>query len=87
MIKNKQKKLIVLQILPELNSGGVERGTLEVGKYLVDKGHSSIVISGGGRMKKQLIKDGSKHIQWEIGKKIFIYIEICLNFSKVYSKQ
>ena len=69
MIKNKQKKLIVLQILPELNSGGVERGTLEVGKYLVDKGHSSIVISGGGRMKKQLIKDGSKHIQWEIGKK------------------
>ena len=69
MIKIKQKKLTVLQIIPELNSGGVERGTLEVGKYLVNKGHNSIVISGGGRMKKQLIKEGSKHVQWPIGKK------------------
>jgi hypothetical protein len=25
----------VIQILPELSAGGVERGTLEVGKYLV----------------------------------------------------
>lgn len=24
----------VIQILPELNTGGVERGTLEVGKYI-----------------------------------------------------
>jgi hypothetical protein len=26
----------VIQILPELNAGGVERGTLEVGKYLTE---------------------------------------------------
>ena len=25
----------VIQLLPELDSGGVERGTLELGKYLV----------------------------------------------------
>ena len=63
------KKLTIVQVLPALDSGGVERGTLEVGKYLVNKGHNSIVISGGGRMKKQLIKEGSKHVQWPIGKK------------------
>ena len=43
----------VVQILPELNAGGVERGTLEVGKYLVDQGHESIVISNGGRLVKR----------------------------------
>jgi len=63
------KKLTIVQVLPALDSGGVERGTLEVGKYLVNKGHNSIVISGGGRMKRQLVKEGSKHIQWSIGKK------------------
>ena len=79
MIKTKQKKLTVLQIIPELNSGGVERGTLEVGKYLVNKGHNSIVISGGGRMKRQLVKDGSKHIQWPIGKKSLFTLRYVLN--------
>tara|TARA_B100001769_G_C22110888_1_gene600930 strand:+ start:925 stop:2040 length:1116 start_codon:yes stop_codon:yes gene_type:complete len=69
MVKNDQKKLTVLQIIPKLNSGGVERGTLEVGKYLSKKGHRSIVISGGGRMVKDLIKDGSEHFKWQIGNK------------------
>ena len=63
------KKLTVVQMLPELDSGGVERGTLEVGKYLVDHGHRSIVISGSGRMVGQLIQEGSEHINWEVGKK------------------
>jgi len=44
------KRLTVVQMLPALESGGVEKGTLEVGKYLVDHGHRSIVISAGGRM-------------------------------------
>lgn len=69
MIKNNKKKLTVLQIIPELNSGGVERGTLEVGKYLLNKGHRSIVISGGGRMVSHLVKEGSEHFKWQIGKK------------------
>ena len=56
------KNLTVVQMLPELESGGVERGTLEIGKYLVDHGHRSIVISGGGQMVEQLIREGSEHI-------------------------
>lgn len=63
------KKLTVVQMLPELESGGVERGTLEMGKYLVDHGHRSMVISGGGRLVDQLIQEGSEHINWEVGKK------------------
>jgi glycosyltransferase involved in cell wall biosynthesis len=63
------KKLTVVQMLPELESGGVERGTLEMGKYLVDHGHRSIVISGGGSMVTQLLDEGSEHIAWQVGKK------------------
>jgi glycosyltransferase involved in cell wall biosynthesis len=56
-------------VLPALNSGGVERGTLEVGKHLVGLGHRSIVISAGGRMVKQLLGEGSEHLAWDIGRK------------------
>ena len=59
----------VIQILPELNAGGVERGTLEVGKYLVDQGHESIVISNGGRLVTQLEVEGSRHITLPVHKK------------------
>jgi hypothetical protein len=45
----KPRPLTVLQVVPELDSGGVERGTLEVAQALVGAGHRSMVISGGGR--------------------------------------
>ena len=63
------RKLTVVQALPALESGGVERGTLEVGKYLVEHGHRSVVISAGGRMVEQLEREGSEHVQWDIGRK------------------
>jgi len=63
------KKISVLQILPDLNSGGVEKGTLEVNKYLVKNGHRSIVISNGGRMVNELIKDKGEHYKIAVGKK------------------
>ncbi|WP_151671417.1 glycosyltransferase family 4 protein [Nitrincola schmidtii] len=63
------KTLKVVQLLPDLNGGGVERGTLEVAKGLVDAGHTSLVISAGGRMVKQLEMEGSQHITWDLGKK------------------
>jgi len=59
----------VIQILPELNAGGVERGTLEVGKYLVEQGHESLVISHGGRQVAQLEAEGSRHITLPVHKK------------------
>jgi len=59
----------VIQLLPELNSGGVERGTLEVGNYLVQHGHESVVISNGGRQVEQLEAEGSRHITLPIHKK------------------
>ena len=59
----------IIQILPELNAGGVERGTLEIGRALVQKGHDSLVISNGGRLVNQLEQEGTQHIQLPVHKK------------------
>ena len=40
-----ERRLTVVQILPALDGGGVEQGTLEVATELVKRGHRSIVIS------------------------------------------
>lgn len=63
------RRLSVVQLLPALDSGGVERGTLEVARHLVRHGHASLVISAGGRMAAQLREEGSEHLQWDIGRK------------------
>jgi len=68
--KNRSNEtLTVMQLLPELNSGGVERGTLEMGQHLIKKGHNSIIVSGGGRLVEQLQNEGSCHIRRKIGSK------------------
>ncbi len=59
----------VLQVLPELNSGGVERGTLELATYLASRGHESLVVSGGGRLVGQLEATGTRHLTIPIGRK------------------
>lgn len=63
------KRLTVVQTLPALNMGGVEKGTLEVGRALVNAGHRSIVIAGEGQLSEQLTAEGSEHIHWPIGHK------------------
>ncbi|HEC59451.1 MAG TPA: glycosyltransferase [Methylophaga sp.] len=63
------KTLTVIQILPALNSGGVERGTTEIANALVKAGHRSIVISAGGRLVEQLENEGTTHITLPIGEK------------------
>lgn len=54
MEKNKDKKPVVLQVLPELNQGGVEIGTIEIASDLQAKGIKNFVASAGGRLEYNL---------------------------------
>lgn len=63
------ESLTVVQMLPDLESGGVERGTLELARYLCQQGHRSLVVSRGGRLVSQLEKEGSRHVRLEVGAK------------------
>ncbi|WP_341217724.1 glycosyltransferase family 4 protein [Neptunomonas phycophila] len=61
--------LHVLQVLPALNSGGVERGTVEFANELVLRGHRSTVMSNGGQLVKELENNGSTHLLVPVHKK------------------
>jgi glycosyltransferase involved in cell wall biosynthesis len=52
----------VLQVIPALVSGGVERGTVEVASALVNAGWTAYVASAGGPMERELARAGAKHI-------------------------
>lgn len=63
------RRLVVVQLLPALHSGGVERSTLEIAAALVAAGHRSIVVSAGGRLVAPLLAGGSEHIALPVGRK------------------
>ena len=52
----------MLQVIPALVSGGVERGTVEVASALVNAGWTAYVASAGGPMERELARAGAKHI-------------------------
>lgn len=82
-----QNQLTVLQLLPSLESGGVERGTLEVADELVRRGHRSLVISAGGRMVASLERGGSTHIKWNIGVKSLFTLRYVPHLRRLMKEQ
>ena len=56
----------VVQILPSLNDGGVERGTVEIAAALAQAGHRATVISSGGRLVQALESLGAAHLRMPV---------------------
>lgn len=63
------RRLTVVQLLPALESGGVERSTLEIAQALVAAGHRAVVVSRGGRLVPRLEALGATHVALDIGRK------------------
>ncbi len=61
-----KKKYTIVQILPALNTGGVERGVVEISKALVNNNFRSIVISSGGYMVSQITRNGGIHYDLDV---------------------
>ena len=53
---------VVLQVLPTLDTGGVERGTIEMVQAIAQAGGVPIVASSGGRMAALVTHAGGRHI-------------------------
>ncbi len=58
-----------MQLLPALDAGGVEQGTIEIGDAISAAGHVSLVVSAGGQLVPRLQSRGSRHIELAIGAK------------------
>lgn len=52
----------ILQVLPALEAGGVERGTLEIAQAIAAAGGAALVASAGGRLLPQLERVGGRHV-------------------------
>lgn len=59
----------ILQVLPELNAGGVERTTIEIAQALTAAGHVPHVACAGGRMEDELKEAGGILHRLNIGSK------------------
>lgn len=63
------RALTVMQLLPQLEVGGVERGTIQIAQALVAAGHRALVVSAGGRLVPELEGCGAEHVTLAIGEK------------------
>ena len=66
MVKNRKIKPVVLQVLPELEHGGVEAGTIEIATELKARGIKNFVASKGGRLTYELEKSQIPHLTLDL---------------------
>ena len=59
----------VLQVLPSLDTGGVERGTVEVTQAIADAGGTALVASEGGRLVAAVERAGGRHVRMPLASK------------------
>ena len=58
-----QTKPVILQVVPRLESGGVERGVVEITQATVRAGMTALVASSGGPLVHQVTRAGGQHIE------------------------
>ncbi len=69
--QNTSRRATVMQVLPAMVTGGVERGTVEMAEAIVNAGGRAIVVSAGGPMVHDLTRVGAEHIQMPVDSKNF----------------
>jgi lipopolysaccharide heptosyltransferase II len=78
----------VLQVVPQMNVGGVETGTLDLAKYLVRLGHKAVVVSAGGQMVKELELYGAIHYELPMDRKsIFAILRMVPRLVEIIKKE
>ncbi|MFT8655711.1 MAG: glycosyltransferase family 4 protein [Acetobacter papayae] len=53
---------VIMQVLPALDQGGVERGTIEMAEAITLAGGQALVVSTGGRLESRLRHAGGTHL-------------------------
>ena len=79
-------RLTVVQLLPALQSGGVERSTLEIAAALVRAGHRAVVVSAGGRLVQPLLEVGAEHLTLDIGRKSLLTLRHVVGLRRLFTE-
>ena len=65
------KNKVILQVVPSMEMGGAEAGTLEVSRFMKRMGWKVIVVSSGGYLVRNLILDNIIHVKLPLNSKIY----------------
>ncbi len=77
----------IAQILPALNVGGVETGTVDLAKWLKKRGDEPYVISNGGALVEELVKAGIPHLQLPVHKKSLTSLALVRELKKFIERE
>ena len=77
----------IAQILPELNVGGVETGTVDLAKALRKRGDEPYVISNGGRLVDELVKVGIPHLALPVHKKSVLSLRLVRDIASFLERE
>ena len=66
------KKINLMQVVPSLQSGGVEQGTIDVANYLAKTEIKNYIASHGGQMLSYLNKRYVEHYTMPVHSKNFL---------------
>jgi len=78
----------ILQVLPELNLGGVETGTVDLAIRLVKLGFKAVVVSAGGALVSELEAAGVVHYELPVHKKsIFTILKMIPKLAGIIRKE
>ena len=77
----------ILHIVPALEAGGVERGTIDLALSLEKQGESVVVISNGGRLVEELEKNDISHIKLPVHKKSLTSLLIIPKIARILKSQ
>jgi glycosyltransferase involved in cell wall biosynthesis len=59
----------ILQVLPRLQSGGVERGTVEIAEAITRAGMRALIASSGGPLTAKITRLGGTHVELPLASK------------------
>ncbi len=68
----------ILQVLPSLTVGGVERGVVDLAKGMIRRGHEVSVISAGGPLAERLTQLGAHHHRLPVHDKSPLTMAACI---------
>jgi glycosyltransferase involved in cell wall biosynthesis len=77
----------IVQLLPALDAGGVERSTLEIADALVRAGDRAIVVSAGGRLVSRLKALGAEHVRLDIGRKSLLTLRHATTLRRLFERE
>ncbi len=59
----------VMQLVPAMEQGGVERGVTEMNRAFAAHGWENVVVSAGGRLAETIVADGGRHVTLDVKSK------------------